>query len=144
MNQIYFQKLNECITKQTDSKGRMPYELRRGRKALTYTLMNLEAFIYSAYLAKNYGFKINEEKIQKALDFFLLYFENETKWREVSGIKTALNRPKSLEVWQWILVLPRRWWKESNYFVSTEWWNIDAGRAYLLFYPQLLKGEMLE
>lgn len=139
----YFEKLDRCMTEQIDTQGRMPLELGRGRKALTYTLMNLEALIYSAYIARVYGYQMNEKNLQKALDFFLLYFVDEIKWRALSGIRQEINHPDSIETWQWIMVLPHRWWGKSAYdSLATNAWNIDAKRSYLLFYPQLLSGDL--
>ncbi|RQW05094.1 hypothetical protein EH223_05690 [candidate division KSB1 bacterium] len=133
----FLDELATCITTQIDYQGRMPLELRRGRKALTYTLMNLEALVYAAYLGRVLGYPLPEEKLKSAVDFFMLHFVNETAWRRQAGVRGDVNAPDSPDVWAWITVLPSRWWKTADWPGGQQWFNIEARRAYLLFYPQL-------
>lgn len=114
--------------------GHMPLELIRGKKAASYSLMNLEALISCELLLKQQGFS-PDDLLKKTINNFKLFFDDsQSKWNDID--KSELNKPDNKNDWGWVFVA-------SNTIDSTtpikSYYGFDVPRAYNLLFPELLR-----
>lgn len=135
----YLLEINKCIQTQINHQGIMIREQKRGKKAISYTLMNLEAMVFANYIAKKLHFQLSEDQLIAALDNYYMFLTNEDAWRRNFKIDNELNEPNPRQEWAWIFVLPRQWWNKSYIFKDEPVWGKDCSRAYILKYTQFLR-----
>jgi len=136
------------LRSQINKEGFLPYEIIRGKRAATYTLMALEGLFEIAHIAALHGVEnLMEENsyfggsLKAALDHLLDFIQEENSW---SFIHENLDKPgfahagsftieeiapqkEKLYDWAYLFEPALKWWKDPRYEF------IKKGRPYGLF-----------
>jgi hypothetical protein len=136
------------LRSQINREGYLPYELVRGKRAATYTLMSLEGLFQIAHIASLHGVDgLRDESsyfggsLKAALDHLLDFIEEESAWSfthkdlDKPGfahagaftIREIAPKKPRLYDWGYLFEPAIRWWKDPRYEF------IKEGRPYGLF-----------
>ena len=136
------------LRSQINKEGFLPYELIRGERAATYTLMSLEGLFQIAHIASLHGvYDLVEERsyfggsLKTALDNLLDFIQEEDAWSFMHkdldkpgfahegafSITEIAQQKTKLYDWGYLFEPALSWWKDPRYEF------IKAGRPYGLF-----------
>ena len=133
---------------QVGRKGAMWRELVRGKKAATYTLMNLEAMVQIVHIAEGHGvndlrdLKPRGATLRDAILRLVSFVEDPKSWSRHRWLtwNKRLNGPAHPAEWGYVFEVPAAWWGDARYspLIAGAPYGLTPPRSYTLGFATLL------
>jgi hypothetical protein len=122
--------------------GQLPFELLRGQKSATYSLMAIEAMEQACFFAEMHGYQGLRQMnslwggdLRDAVGYMVEFLENPSTWHN----GTKLDAPSGPGAWGWFLEVADMWWDDVRYErqLTQRPYGVCPERCYTMSYATL-------